>query len=269
VIRHLNVEEATVRYGTNTAVSRVSFTVEPGQVLGLVGESGSGKSSIARAIIGLAPLAEGSARLGDITVAAPKRRGRRVTKSIQMIFQNPRTSFNPRMTIGQSIREVMTTGKSAVSPAERCVELMERMSLDPDVLDQRPNVLSGGMLQRAAIARALSADPEILIADEVTSSLDVSVQAVVLNHLRAVQAETGLSILFVSHNLAVVRYVSDYIAVMRRGEVVESGPTLDLVANPQHPYTKQLLEAVPVLLDSPQDRAKSSVDAPQEVPHGD
>ena len=247
MIRPLKVNEATVRYGTNTAVYRVSLAIEPGQVLGLVGESGSGKSSIARAIIGLAPLAEGSARLGEVVVAAPKRRGKRKTKSIQMIFQNPRTSFDPRMTIGQSIREVLAPGKANGSVTDRCVELLDQVSLDPVVLNQRPSVLSGGMLQRAAIARALGAEPEILIADEVTSSLDVSVQAVVLNHLRAVQAATGLSILFVSHNLAVVRYVSDYIAVMRRGEVVEAGPTMELVSNPQHPYTQQLLKAVPAL----------------------
>jgi peptide/nickel transport system ATP-binding protein len=245
----LVLSDLTVRYDSFTAVDRANLTVGSGKVLGLVGESGSGKSTIARAIVALTPTHGGSIAIdGQRVDTMPVRRRTRAMRRVQMIFQDPKSALDPRFTIAQCIEEALSPARSGAPPAkrrERVRALLERVALDPGVMDSRPGRLSGGQQQRVAIARALAADPAILIADEVTASLDVSVQAVILNLLRDIQRDTGLAMLFISHNLAVVRYMADEVAVMYRGRIVEQGPTGRIIGSPQDPYTVTLLEAVP------------------------
>jgi len=240
----LSVESLSVQYGGLTAVREVSFEVPRGSVLGLVGESGSGKTTVARAIVGLTP-ARGTVRLAGVDLS--RRSDRRARRRIQLVFQDPRGSLDPRRTVGETVAEGIRRGPGRTGPSARArvAELLELVALDPALAAVRPHELSGGQRQRVAIARALAADPEVLIADEVTASLDVSVQAVVLNLLRRLQRELALTMLFISHNLAVVRYMSDELAVMFNGRIVERGPTDEVIAGPEHPYTRSLLAAVP------------------------
>jgi peptide/nickel transport system ATP-binding protein len=245
----LSVSDLTVRYGDLTAVEAVSLAVEPGAVMGIVGESGSGKSTLARAIVGLAKCSGGNVEVGGIDVQHLSRKQRALTmRRVQMVFQDPKSALDPRFTVEQCISEAFLGGhsrKGSINRKERVRQLLEQVSLDPAVARSKPTLLSGGQRQRVAIARALGAEPEVLIADEVTASLDVSVQAVILNLLRNIQREAGLSMLFITHNLAVVRYMADEIAVMFQGRIIEAGPTDEVISNPQHPYTRALLEAVP------------------------
>jgi peptide/nickel transport system ATP-binding protein len=187
------------------------------------------------------------------------------------VFQDPYSSLDPRMSIGQSIAEALPVrGRSARRSEVR--RLLELVALDPDRAEYLPGSLSGGQRQRVALARALAGDPKVLIADEVTSALDVSVQGAVLNLVRRVHRELGLSMLFISHNLAVVRFVSDYIAVMYLGRVVEFGPTADVLADPQHPYTRSLLDSSPKLgetfLRTKDERLQTDPSDPHEPPPG-
>ena len=231
----LRFEGVTVRYGRAlTAVDGVDLTVPSGQVVGLVGESGSGKSTLARAAVGLAEPASGRILLDGVPM--------RHRRPLQMVFQDPYSSLDPRMTIGDSIAEAMPR---ADRRRDEVVRLLELVELDADRVSAYPGALSGGQRQRVAIARALAGRPEVLIADEITSALDVSIQGTVLNLVRTLQRELRLSMLFISHNLAVVRYVSDIVAVMYLGRIVEVGPARDVLGNPQHPYTKELLAAAP------------------------
>ncbi|MEQ4304289.1 ATP-binding cassette domain-containing protein [Plantactinospora sp. B6F1] len=228
----MRITDLTVRYGPFTAVDRVSLEIPPGSIVGLVGESGSGKSTIARALVGLAPVTAGT-----IIGPPPQRR--------QMVFQNPYGSLNPRMTVGASVAEGLRLPR-----AERATEvarLLELVSLPPAVAGRYPAQLSGGQRQRVAIARALGARPELLIADEITSALDVSVQGTVLNLVRDLRARLGLSVLFISHNLAVVRYVCDLVAVLRDGRLIEAGPVDEVVTAPREEYTRALMAAVPTI----------------------
>ncbi|MGH4031331.1 ABC transporter ATP-binding protein [Actinomycetota bacterium Odt1-20B] len=247
-------DEVSVRYGTRhhalTAVDGASLTVPSGQVVGLVGESGSGKSTLARAAVGLAPVSAGRILLDGNDVRRPRGRHR----PVQMVFQDPYSSLDPRMSIGDSIAEALPRergrgrgrglGGKAVRRAE-VARLLEQVSLDPERAVLLPGQLSGGQRQRVAVARALAGQPQVVIADEITSALDVSVQGAVLNTVRDVQRQLGLTVLFISHNLAVVRYLSDHIAVMYLGRIVEAGPTEEVLADPRHPYTRDLLAAVP------------------------
>lgn len=253
----LSVNDVTVRFGEGrrgiVAVENVSLDVPRGGVVGLVGESGSGKSTLAKAIVGLVPLVGGSISLdgGDITGREREARERR--RRVQMVFQDPYSSLDPRMTVGESMIEALTV-RRRLRRVERHAEverLLALVSLDPAAGAAFPRQLSGGQLQRVSIARALAADPHLLIADEITSSLDVSVQGSILNVVREVRAELGLSMLFISHNVAVVRYLSDVIAVMYLGQIVEVGPTDEVIANPRHPYTKVLLDSVPGMVVAP------------------
>ncbi|MFG1910368.1 ABC transporter ATP-binding protein [Kribbella sp. NPDC048928] len=231
----LRFEDVTVRYGrTLTAVDGADLLVPSGQVVGLVGESGSGKSTLARAAVGLADIAGGRILLDGVPLTD--------RRPLQMVFQDPYSSLDPRMTIGDSIAEAMPRADRRRGEVARLLELVE---LDADRASAYPGALSGGQRQRVAIARALAGRPEVLIADEITSALDVSIQGTVLNLVRTLQRELRLSMLFISHNLAVVRYVSDIVAVMYLGRIVEVGPAPDVLANPQHPYTKELLAAAP------------------------
>lgn len=249
-MRTLEFREVTVRFGTGakqlTAVDDVSLEVPPGTVVGLVGESGSGKSTLAKAATGLVPVSAGAVALsgstGETDVA--RLRGRR---PVQMVFQDPYSSLDPRMTIGESVAEALPRGGGRSRRREEVARLLDLVGVDPDRMTALPSGLSGGQRQRVALARALAADPEVVIADEITSALDVSVQGAVLNLVRDVQRRLGLGVLFISHNLAIVWYVSDVIAVMYLGRIVEVGPAEEVLAAPRHPYTRSLLDAVPVL----------------------
>ena len=226
------VKDLRVRYGTVEAVKGVSFTLERGEALGIVGESGSGKSTIAKTLIGLEKPSAGS-----IISRA---------KSVQMVFQDAAGSLNPRMTVRQTLEEVRKVRRrkgleSRLTPQE----LMELVGLSAAVLQQYPREMSGGQCQRVSIARALACEPEVLVADEPVSALDVSVQARILNLLRDLRRELGLSLLLIAHDLAVVKNVCDRVCVMRRGEFVEAGTPEVVFGNPLNDYTKTLLAAVP------------------------
>lgn len=250
----LKLDEVTVRHhgplGPVTAVDRVSLDVPAGTTLGLVGESGSGKSTLARAVVGLDPLCG-----GRVTVAGREYGGRRAAdrrglgRQVQLVFQDPDTALDPRMTVRQSIAEaagafVRLDRRDRV---RRVADLLERVGLDAGCAGRLPRQLSGGQRQRVAVARALAVDPAVLIADEITSSLDVSVRAALLTMLRDLQLRMGFAMLFISHDLAAVRAVSDAVAVMYLGRIVETAATEHLLHGPRHPYTRALLSAVPRL----------------------
>jgi peptide/nickel transport system ATP-binding protein len=241
----LRFDGVTVRYGigrhAHVAVDAVDLVVPPGQVVGLVGESGSGKSTLARAAVGLVAPAAGKILLDGKPVP---RRGRR---PLQMVFQDPYASLDPRMTAGESIAEAIPRRRdlSRVSRRNEAARLTELVGLPSGTVDKFPSELSGGQRQRIALARALAGRPDVIIADEITSALDVSTQGAVLNLVRDLQRELSLSMLFISHNLAVVRYVADHVAVMYQGRIVEHGPAERVLLNPGQPYTRQLLAAVP------------------------
>ncbi|HVV22239.1 MAG TPA: ABC transporter ATP-binding protein [Pseudonocardiaceae bacterium] len=255
----LRFDGVSVRYGTRrhglTAVDGVTLAVPDGAIVGLVGESGSGKSTLARAAVGLAPVTAGSILLDGRPVPT---RGRR--RPVQMVFQDPYSSLDPRMTVSASVGETIPKGVAVDRRAE-VARLLELVELDPDLARAFPGQLSGGQRQRVALARALAARPEVVIADEITSALDVSIQGTVLNLLRDVLRETGTSMLFISHNLAVVRYVATSIAVMYLGRIVEHGPTADVLADPQHPYTRDLLAAVPDAEHRPDTTVESAAES--------
>ncbi|MDR1077200.1 MAG: ATP-binding cassette domain-containing protein [Propionibacteriaceae bacterium] len=239
----LDFDRVTVRFGSGrhalTAVDQVSLTVPSGQIVGLVGESGSGKSTLARAAVGLVKLQSGRVRLDGRPVPTWGRR------PLQMVFQDPTSSLDPRMTVWEPIREIVPPLLPAAERRGEVRRLLDLVHLDPARARSYPSQLSGGQRQRVALARALAGRPEVVIADEITSSLDVSIQGTVLNLVRELQAELGLSILFISHNLAVVRYVASSVAVMYQGRIVEAGPTATVLTCPDHPYTRQLVAAIP------------------------
>jgi peptide/nickel transport system ATP-binding protein len=251
----LRVENARVVYGRGTAalaaVDGVSLAVMAGGTHGLVGESGSGKSSLARAIVGLAPLTAGSLELEGEDFSSEKRRNSPLYRSrVQMVFQDPVGSLNPRMTIGETLREALRRrrpklAQQALAPEAR--SLLELVRLPVSALDRYPHQFSGGQAQRIAIARALAVRPKVLVTDEVTSALDVSVQASILNLLKDVQKELGLGYLFISHDLSVVRYMSDEISVMNQGEIVEAFPVERIFEPGHHAYTESLLASIPKL----------------------
>ncbi|KOV86796.1 hypothetical protein ADL03_08215 [Nocardia sp. NRRL S-836] len=238
----MRFEGVTVHYGHQRtglrAVDDISLTVPAGQVVGLVGESGSGKSTLAATAVGLVAPSAGRVLLDGVDV----RRLRGRERGLQMVFQDPYSSLDPRMSIGESIAEAMPKGTDRRAEVARLLELVH---LDPGRATALPARLSGGQRQRVALARALAGQPEVIIADEITSALDVSVQGAVLNLVRELQDRLGLSMLFISHNLAVVRYVSDRIAVMRHGVLVEEGTADQVLAQPRHEYTRELLAAAP------------------------
>lgn len=227
------------------AVRDVSLSVGRGEIVGIVGESGSGKTSLARCVAGYRTATSGTVAIDGQPVTAG--RSPQDRRRVQMVFQDPYSSLNPRMTVRQALREPVTVHR--LRPPDqveaRVEELMDRVGLDRRYLDARPRQLSGGQRQRASIARALALEPEILVADEPVSALDVSVQAVVLNLLADLRESLGMSILFISHDIAVVAHLCDRVVVMSDGRVVESGPVDDVFLRPQHDYTRQLLAAVP------------------------
>jgi peptide/nickel transport system ATP-binding protein/oligopeptide transport system ATP-binding protein len=231
------------------AVDGVSFSVKKGEVLGLVGESGSGKTTVGRTALRLIEPTGGTIRFGgeDIT-HIPKNQLRAYRRRMQIVFQDPFASLNPRMTVGDIIGEPLLIHKLEASPKarnERVAELLQLVGLNPDHMRRYPHEFSGGQRQRIGIARALAVRPEFIVADEPVSALDVSIQAQVVNLLQDLKEQLGLTILFIAHDLAVVEYVSDRVAVMYLGKVMELAPSRDLYLRPRHPYTEALLSAIP------------------------
>ncbi len=230
------------------AVADVSLKVARGQTLGIVGESGSGKSTLLRMVLNLIHPTSGSIHIDGQNIAALTGRNEKAfRRKVQPIFQNPASSFNPRQSIGAILRAPLKVHGIGTpdSRRDRVSTLLERVGLPAEFADRHPHQLSGGQKQRVAIARAIILEPQIVLADEPTSALDVSVQAQVLELFRQTREEMGLTSIFVSHNLAVIRQVSDTVAVMRLGRIVETGTVDEIFANPKHEYTQALIAAVP------------------------
>ncbi|MBY5993740.1 murein tripeptide/oligopeptide ABC transporter ATP binding protein OppF [Ferrimonas balearica] len=251
------------------AVDGVSFEVQPGETLGVVGESGCGKSTLARALIGLVPISEGEVRFNGQRVdhtdpAAMKA----LRKDVQMIFQDPLASLNPRMTVGEIIAEPLRNYYPQWSREQVLDEvraMMAKVGLLPNVINRYPHEFSGGQCQRIGIARALILKPKLVICDEPVSALDVSIQAQVVNLLKDLQREMGLSLIFIAHDLSVVKHISDRVMVMYLGNQVETGTSEELYGKPSHPYSRALLSAVP-LPDPDQERDKEIILLTGELP---
>lgn len=261
----LYVQDLVKTFGSgsraHTAVDRVSFALAEGEVLGLVGESGSGKSTTLRCLMGLETPDAGDLDYDRIDLRKPSRtQRRRFRREVQLVFQDPYSSLDPRVTVGQILAEPLVV--SGACPArerrDRVVETLELVDLGAEHLGRHPRDFSGGQRQRIAIARALVVRPRVLVCDEPVSALDVSVQAQVLNLLKDMQSRLGLSVLFVAHDLAVVRYLCDRVVVLRDGRVVETGTREEIYTRPREEYTRTLLEAVP-RLDPAGERARRAV----------
>ncbi|MEZ3145654.1 ABC transporter ATP-binding protein [Halobaculum sp. MBLA0143] len=261
--------------GTVRAVDGVDLTVWEGETLAVVGESGCGKSTLGKTLLNLETPTDGTIRYrGEDVTGLDDRSMRPYRRKLQMVFQDPLASLNPRQTVGEIVTAPMAVhdiGDSAADRRRRAEELLDRVGLEPEHTSRYPGQFSGGQQQRVGIARALSVDPELIVADEPVSALDVSVQAQILNLLQELQADLGLSILFVTHDLSVVRQVADRVAVMYLGEIVETAPVEELFSTPRHPYTKSLLSAVPRIDPSARtDRVvlRGTVPSPIDPPDG-
>jgi oligopeptide/dipeptide ABC transporter ATP-binding protein len=248
----IEIREVSVQYrrpdrSLVTAVSKVNLTLNSSEILGLVGESGCGKSSLGSAVVGLTPISAGAITFDGDPVITLTRRTRPVRlRRLQMVFQDPYSSLNPRRKIGDQLADgLVNNGMDKAAARKQSAALLERVGLTKSVVDRYPHEFSGGQRQRIAIARALSASPIAIVADEPISALDASAQAQVANLLVELVRETSMGMIFISHDLSVVRQISDRTAVMYLGKIVEVGPTADIWARPAHPYTKALIRAVP------------------------
>lgn len=232
------------------ALDQVTMAILPGEVLGLVGQSGSGKSTLAHCLGGLTEVDDGRVLVDGQVVGQPGRRARvpRV-RGVQMAFQDPTSTLNPRRRIGSVLAEILSVHRMCprADVEDRAVELLARVGLPERVMRERPAALSGGMCQRVALARAMALEPRLLIADEIVSALDASVQAQILNLVLELRETTDLAVLFVTHDLAVVSQVCDRVIVLTEGRVVEEGPTRQVLDDPSHPYTRGLIAAIPTL----------------------
>ncbi len=250
----LDVRQVSVRYPLAdrtgyTAVDRVSLTLDPGETLGIVGESGCGKSSLARALLRLIEPQEGEIWIcGENILQADRKAVNRIRRHIQMVFQDPSASLDPRQTIASAIMEPMRIYRLHASETQyeqHCVTLLEQVGLSPRMRFRFPHEFSGGQLQRVGIARALALSPKILVADEPVSSLDVSIQAQVINLLKELQEDLGLALIFISHDLSIVRFLAHRIAVMNQGRIVELDRAEQVCGAPAHPYTQALIRSIP------------------------
>jgi peptide/nickel transport system ATP-binding protein len=273
----LKVDDLVKAYGSGgnqvTAVAGVDVEVGRGEVLGLVGESGSGKTSLAKCIVGLLDPSAGSIEFDSADVTSGRRRGREVRRRLQMVFQNPDNALNPSHSVRTILRrslELLAGVRGRDRQDEEMNELARSVRLEPRHLDVRPSALSGGLKQRVAIARSFAGSPSLILCDEPTSALDVSVQAAILNLLVDLQRREGVSYVFISHDLAVVRYVADRIAVMYLGQIVDVGPADAVFEAPHHPYTEALLSAIPTLDPGAKARMKlhGTLPSPSDPPTG-
>jgi peptide/nickel transport system ATP-binding protein len=249
-VKNLDVTYPAKGFGKTgfKALNDINIHVGQGETLGLVGESGSGKTTLGRAILGLAPVTAGSIDfLGKEISHASRRERRDLSRDLQVVFQDPYTSLNPSMEIGQILAEpLQIQGLDGAAATKRIAELLDQVGLPSDALHRLPREFSGGQRQRVAIARALALSPKLIVCDEPVSALDLTTQARILDLFLQIQKDTGVSYLFVSHDLDVVRHISHRVAVMYKGEIVEQGPAAQVTVNPTHPYTQRLLMASPV-----------------------
>lgn len=240
----LKVEHLCQKFGKADAVKDVSFEVRKGEVFGLVGESGCGKTTTGRCVMGLYPITSGEIFFEGRAIGKRKK----AEKAIQMIFQDPLASLDPRMTVKEIIAEGLIVGgaKNKEEIEQKVLSVLDMVGLQRQYVGRYPHEFSGGQRQRIGIARAIIMEPKLLIADEPLSALDVSIQAQIINLLNDLRKKLGLTILFVAHDLAVVKYFSDRIAVMRSGRILELAPSEELFEHPLHPYTRSLLSAIPI-----------------------
>ncbi|TVR17131.1 MAG: ATP-binding cassette domain-containing protein, partial [Planctomycetota bacterium] len=273
----LQVHKLQVSYpvagGAVQAVNGVDLHLNPGEILGLVGESGCGKSSLARAIMGLVPIAEGSLQVAGENIPRTSRQAwRRLWRRMQIVFQDPYASLNPRWRVGDCIAEPLHCFAVGTRKErqERVRQLIDVVGLPADSAERYPHEFSGGQRQRIGIARALALQPEILICDEPVSALDVSVQAQIINLLLDLRDQFGLSLIVIAHDLAVIRHIADRVAVMYLGNIVEHGPSASLFSDPQHPYSEALLAAAPSLHSSasPRPPLRGDPPSPEHRPPG-
>jgi len=223
------------------ALKNVNLTINKGETFGLIGESGSGKTTLGRIILGLEEESD-----GDITFAGLKRNAKnksQIQKKMQVIFQDPFSSLNPYLSALESVMEPLLLHTNKAEAQEKALEILELVGINKENAQKRPKAFSGGQRQRISIARAVVANPEFILCDEPTSALDVSIQGQIINLLKDIQKKLNLTYLFISHDLSVVRFISDRVAIMYKGQIVEIGPTTDIFANPQHSYTKHLLNS--------------------------
>jgi len=252
--------------GVIKAVDDVSFQVKKGEVLGLVGESGSGKTTIGNVIMGIYPPTDGTITFnGEVLRETSKKRSKETIRQIQMVFQNPASSLNPKRTVRQALETPLKVHAKDVDVGKRVDELLEMVDLPSEFSERYPDELGGGETQLVVIARALATNPSFMVLDEPTSALDVSIQAKIINVLMRLRTKFGLSYLFITHNLSLMRNVSDRVIIMYLGKAREVAPTVEFFRNPMHPYTKMLLSSIPVITEAEEKLKPEKVSSTGEI----